>query len=298
MAKDKETRRSFLARIIPGISSLRKRGLAGWMIIIGALIVSLIVLMTVLAPLIAPHDPFEPNVGPRLSPPSAQFPLGTTDLGQDMLSRIIYGGNVSLQVSVVSVAVCLIIGMPLGLFSSYKGGKVDRTVSLFMDSMYAFPGLVLAIAIASVLGRGVVNMALAISVVYIPSYFRVIRSQVLTIKEMPFVEAARSIGAKSRTVLGSYIAPNVLPSIITVATINFADAILTAAGLTFLGLGLEVNIPDWGRDLTLGRQLLASGAWWVILFPGIMIILLATGFTLMGEGLGELFNPKLQERGA
>jgi peptide/nickel transport system permease protein len=298
MGKDKDRPRPFLARIIPGISSLAKRGLAGWMIIIGAVIVLLIVLMTAIAPWIAPYNPIQLNAGPRLSPPSSQYPLGTTDLGQDMLSRIEYGGAISLEVSVLAVAVCLLIGVPLGLFSSYVGGKIDRTLSLFMDSMYAFPGLVLAIAIAAVLGRGVVNMALAISVVYVPSYFRVIRSQVLTIKEMPYVEAARSIGAKSRTVLSRYIAPNVLPSIITVATINFADAILTAAGLTFIGLGLEVNIPDWGRDLTLGRQLLAAGAWWVILFPGLMIIILATGFTLMGEGLGELFNPKLQERGA
>jgi len=203
-----------------------------------------------------------------------------------------------IQVALLSVTFCLIIGMPLGLFSSYAGGKLDRTLSLVMDSMYAFPGLVLAIAIASVLGRGVLNMAISISVVYIPSYFRVIRSQVLTIKEIPYTEAARSIGAKSGTILSRYIMPNVVPSIISVATINFADAILTAAGLTFIGLGVEVDIPDWGRDLTWGRTLLPIGAWWVILFPGIMIILLAMGFTLMGEGMGELFNPKLQERGA
>jgi peptide/nickel transport system permease protein len=298
MGKDKQERRPFLARIIPGLSSLSKRGMAGWMVIIGAVIVSFIVLMTLFAPWIAPHNPIQLNVGPILAPPSAQFPLGTTNLGQDMLSRIIYGGSISLQVALLAVTVCLLIGVPLGLFSSFTGGKIDRTISLFMDSMYAFPGLVLAIAIASVLGRGVVNMAVAISVVYIPSYFRVIRSQVLTIKEIPYTEAARSIGAKSRTILFSYIAPNVLPSIITVATVNFADAILTAAGLTFIGLGVEVNIPDWGRDLTNGAAVLPAGAWWVIVFPGIMIILLAMGFTLMGEGLGELFNPKLQERGA
>lgn len=214
-----------------------------------------------------------------------------------MLSRIEYGGAISLQVSALSVAICLAIGMPVGLFSSYKGGKFDRTLSLFMDSMYAFPGLVLAIAVAAVLGRGVVNMAVSIAVVYIPSYFRVIRSQVLTAKEIPYTEAARSIGAKSRTVLFRYITPNVVPSIITVATINFADAILTAAGLTFIGLGLGPDVADWGRDLTEGRSLLAAGAWWVITPPGIMIVLLAMGFTLIGEGLGELFNPKLQERG-
>ncbi len=295
MEKNKR-KQSFLGRIT-GITSLARRGFSGWMVIIGLVIVLSLVVMTLLAPWIAPYDPSKINVGPRLIAPNPQYPLGTTSSGQDMLSRIEYGGGIMLQVSILSVAVCLAIGMPLGLFSSYIGGKVDRVLSLFMDTLYAFPGLVLAIAIAAVLGRGVVNMALAIAVVYIPSYFRVIRSQVLTIKEIPYTEAARSIGAKSRTILFSYIMPNVVPSIITVATINFADAILTAAGLTFVGLGLEINVPDWGRDLTDGRALLASGSWWVIVFPGIMIVLLAMGFTLVGEGLGELFNPKLQLRG-
>ena len=138
-------------------------------------------------------------------------------------------------------------------------------------------------------------MALAIAVVYIPSYFRVIRSQVLSIKELPYVEAANSIGAKRRTLLRRYIFPNVLPSIIVVATVNFADAILTAAGLTFIGLGVPANLPDWGWDLTNGRHLLPSGNWWVIAFPGLMIILLALGFTLMGEGLSELLNPRLEQ---
>jgi peptide/nickel transport system permease protein len=164
-----------------------------------------------------------------------------------------------------------------------------------MDSVYAFPGIILAIAFSLVLGRGVINMALAIAVVYVPSYFRVIRSQVLSIKELPYIEAANSIGAKRRTILRRYIFPNVLPSIVVVATVNFADAILTAAGLTFIGLGLPANLPDWGWDLTNGRTLLPSGAWWVITFAGIMIILLALGFTLMGEGLSELLNPRLEQ---
>jgi peptide/nickel transport system permease protein len=164
-----------------------------------------------------------------------------------------------------------------------------------MDSIYAFPGLVLAIAIAAMLGRGVTNMALSIAVVYVPSYFRVIRSQVLSIKEMPYVEAANAAGSRSRTVLLRYILPNVLPSIVVVATVNFADAILTAAGLTFIGLGVSVDIPDWGWDLTNGQRLLPSGAWWVIAYPGLMVILLALGFTLIGEGLSELLNPKLEQ---
>jgi peptide/nickel transport system permease protein len=174
---------------------------------------------------------------------------------------------------------------------------VDRLVSLIMDSVYAFPGLILAIALWSVLGGGAVNMALSIAVVYIPSYFRVIRSQVLSIKEMPYIEAANAAGARKRTVLARYILPNVVPSIAVVATMNFADAILTAAGLTFIGMGVNASIPDWGWDLSNGRRLLLSGDWWVITFPGLMIILLALGFTLMGEGLSELLNPKLDQSG-
>jgi peptide/nickel transport system permease protein len=288
-------KKSMLSHLLPGLTSLAKRGLAGWLVIFGAILVVAVVIMTIISPWIVPYDPSKINVGPLLSPPSSQFPLGTDDLGRDMLSRIVSGGGIMLQVAILSVIVCIIIGVPLGLFSSHTGGVIDRFVSLIMDSVYAFPGLILAIAIALVLGRGVINMALSIAVVYVPSYFRVIRSQVLSIKEMPYVEAANAAGARKRTVLSRYILPNVVPSIAVVATVNFADAILTAAGLTFLGMGVPVNVPDWGWDLTNGRRLLPSGAWWVITFPGLMIILLALGFTLMGEGLSELLNPRLEE---
>jgi len=289
-------RHSILGQIIPGLSSLAKRGSAGLIVIIGLGLVVSIVLMTLIAPLIWPFDEMvKTGVVPQTLPPSVQFPLGTNHLGQNMLSRIFWGGSIMLQVAVLSVLICLIIGMPIGLLSSYAGGVLDKTSSLIMDSIYAFPGLVLAIAIAATLGRGVVNMALSIAVVYVPSYFRVIRSQVLTIKELTYTEAAKAAGAKRRTILFSYILPNVVPSIVVVATVNFADAILTAAGLTFVGLGVEKSIPDWGYDLTDGRALLPIGAWWVITFPGIMIVLLALGFTLMGEGLSELLNPRLEQ---
>lgn len=283
-----------LVQFLPALTNLARRGLAGWAIIGGGVIVAVMAIMTIVSPWISPYNPIAINVGPILSPPSSQFPLGTNHLGQDMLSRVYSGGTIMFQVSVLSVIVCLVIGVPIGLFASYTGGYTDRVASLVMDSIYAFPGLVLAIAIAAMLGPGVVNMALSIAVVYVPSYFRIIRSQVLTIKELPYVEAARMMGATERNTLFSYILPNVIPSIVAVATINFADAILTAAGLTFVGLGLPVSTPDWGWDLTYGRRLLTSGAWWVITFPGLMVVLLALGFTLMGEGLSELFNPRLQ----
>jgi peptide/nickel transport system permease protein len=288
-------KKSMLSHLLPGLASLAKRGLAGWLVIFGGILVSVVVVMTIVSPWIAPHDPSAINVGQPLSPPSSQFPFGTDNVGRDMLSRIISGGGIMLQVAILSVIVCILIGVPLGLFSSHTGGIVDRFVSLIMDSVYAFPGLILAIAIALVLGKGVINMALSIAVVYVPSYFRVIRSQVLSIKEMPYVEAANAAGARKRTVLSRYILPNVVPSIAVVATVNFADAILTAAGLTFIGMGVPVNVPDWGWDLTNGRRLLPSGAWWVITFPGVMIILLALGFTLMGEGLSELLSPRLEQ---
>ena len=291
---DDQTRGRMLVLLIQRIVSLEQSGLAGWAIIAGTVIVVALAIMTIFSPLISPHNPIAINVGPLLSPPSYQFPLGTNHLGQDMLSRVISGGTIMFQVAVLSVIVCLIIGVPIGLFASYTGGYADKLASLVMDSIYAFPGLVLAIAIAAMLGPGVINMALSIAVVYVPSYYRIIRSQVLSIKELPYVEAARMMGANGRTTLFSYILPNVIPSIVAIATINFADAILTAAGLTFVGLGLPVSTPDWGWDLTYGRRLLTSGAWWVITFPGIMVVLLALGFTLIGEGLSELYNPRLQ----
>lgn len=283
-----------VVQLIPRFVGLSQRGLAGWTVLIGSVIVAAVVAMTLLAPWISPRNPVAINVGPILTPPNNEFPLGTNHLGQDMLSRVISGGSMVLQVAVISVTMCILVGVPIGLLASYAGGLTDKSTSLVMDSIYAFPGLVLAIAIAAMLGRGVLNMSLAIAVVYVPSYFRIVRSQVLTIKELSYVEAARALGAKSRSIILRYVLPNVVPSVVSVATINFADAILTAAGLTFVGLGLSVAVPDWGWDLTYGRQLLPSGAWWVIAFPGLMIVLLALGFTLIGEGLSELWSPRLE----
>jgi len=291
--KDK-IKKSLLARLVPSLASLIKRGPSGWMVILGIIIVLALVIMTAIGPWVTPYNPVKTNVGPIRAPPSSQFPLGTNHLGQDMLSRTLVGGAIMLQVSALSALVCFIIGVPLGLSSSYIGGFLDSTISLVIDAIYAFPSLVIAIAIAAMLGPGVVNMALSIAVVYIPSYFRIVRSQVLSIKELTYTEAAKAAGARWHTILFRYIFPNVVPSIVVVITVNFADAALTAAGLTFIGLGVTYDIPDWSWDLTNGWKYLSSGAWWIISFPGLMIILLALGFTLIGEGLSELLNPKLQ----
>lgn len=274
---------------------LKERGNPGLAVIAGSLLVLSIVYMTFLSYWIVPHDPFTLDIGLPLAPPSPRTPLGTTGLGQDLLSRTIAGGAIMLQVAVVSVIVCFFIGVPTGLAAAYRGGMVDRVVSLVMDSIFAFPGLVLAIAIAAMLGPGIVNMAISIAVVYVPSYYRVIRSQVLSIKELPYVEAAIVMGARNWEILFKYILPNALPSAVVVLSINFADAILTAAGLTFVGLGFPIDVADWGYDLTSGWGVLIIGKWWLMTFPGIMIVLLALGFTLAGEGLSEILTPKLRE---
>ncbi len=162
-----------------------------------------------------------------------------------------------------------------------------------MDSIYSFPGLLLAIAMATMLGPGIFNVAIAISVIYVPTFFRVVRGQVLSIKEELYVEAARSLGAKAVTILTRYIFPNVIPSVVVVFSLNIADAILTEAGLSFVGLGLPPDIPDWGYDLSKGHAFLVAGYWWMITFPGLMITLVAMGFSLLGEGLSEILNPRL-----
>ncbi len=224
-----------------------------------------------------------------------RFILGTDNLGRDILSRLIWGARAVLAVAILSALFSAAVGVPLGLLSGFFGGWFDRVLSLIMDSIYSFPGLILAIAVAAVLGTGVVNIAIAISVVYIPTYFRMTRSQVLSIKEELYVEAARALGAKRHEILGMYIFPNVISTLVVVFSLNVADAILTEAGLAFLGLGLQPPTPDWGFDLNKGKAYLPRGYWWPITFPGLMITLVALGFSLLGEGLGELLNPRLTE---
>jgi peptide/nickel transport system permease protein len=222
-----------------------------------------------------------------------QFVLGTDNLGRDILSRLIWGARTILGVAILSALFASTIGISLGLISGFISGPLDRVLSLTMDSVYAFPGLLLAIAMAAMLGPGLLNVAIAISVIYVPTFFRVVRGQVLSIKEQLYVEAARSLGAKSWSILTRYIFPNVIPSVVVVFSVNIADAILTEAGLSFIGLGLPPDIPDWGFDLSKGAQFLVSGSWWMITLPGVMISLVAMGFSLLGEGLSEILNPRL-----
>jgi peptide/nickel transport system permease protein len=223
-----------------------------------------------------------------------RYVLGTDQRGRDMFSRTLAGGKTVLLVALMAAVISGVTGIVLGLASGFWGGGPDRVLSLIMDSIYSFPGLILAIAMAAMLGPGELNIAIAIAVVYIPTYFRVVRGQVLAIKEEKYVEAARSLGARAGVVLFQYIFPNIIPSIVVVFSLNVADAILTEAGLSFIGLGLQ-EVPDWGWDLSNGQNYVAAGQWWMITFPGIMITLITLGFSLLGEGLSEILNPRLVE---
>ena len=221
--------------------------------------------------------------------------MGTDAIWRDVFSRVLYGTRTSLIIMVIAVSVAFVVGFPLGLYSGYRGGNFDKVLVLVMDSLYAFPGLLFAGLIAVLLGKGVVNIALAITVIYVPLYFRVTRSQVLSTREELYVEAARALGVTRRHVVFRYIAANVIIAVPVIFSISAADAILTAAGLSFLGLGLEGDIPDWGLDLSAGAERIDNGIWWSSFFPGLAIVFLTIGLSFLGEGLNDIIHPLLKK---
>lgn len=270
--------------------------LARWLgrrrvLVAGIVLIGLVVLVTAAAPLFAPTSPTAP--GPdRLAPPGAAHWMGTDQLRRDVLSRVIYGGRIPLEVAVTSTLLSLLVGASLGWTSGYAGGRLDRVLSLIMDAMYSFPALILAITIVAMLGPGVLNMVAAIAIVYIPTYFRVARGQTLKVREEAYVEAAQALGARGVRMLRFHIAPNTLNALMAIVSFNIADAILTEAGLAFLGFGLPPPTPDWGFDIQNGQAFLQSGYWWLITFPGIAIVVTSLGFNLLGEGIGEAVGPQ------
>jgi peptide/nickel transport system permease protein len=274
----------------------KKYGVEWWILVAGAVIILSIVYMAIFPQTLAPFDPYDQNTGPQLFPPGGRHLLGTDNLMRDVWSRVVFGSRTILGISVLAAIISSVFGIFFGLLSGYAGGLLDRALSLIMDAVYVFPGLILAIALAAMFGPGVINITFAVAVIYIPTYFRLVRGQTLAIKQELYVEAARSIGATNTTILMKYIFPNVIATTVVVFTLNVADAIMIEAALTYLGLGLPPSIVDWGMDLAMGKKYLVSGQWWLITFPGMMISLLALGFTMLGEGLAEILNPRLLER--
>ena len=282
------------------------RGVPQWVLWGGIVITIIFIVLALFAQVIAPYDfdEYRTSTGERFGKqqhPSADHPFGTNVLGTDVLSRVIYGARTALEVVILAVFFSALIGLPLGLLSGYFGGRLDRVLVLIMDSLFAFPYLLLAIVVAFLLsdkiGRGVLTAAISISVVYIPQYFRVVRNHVISVREESYVEAARALGAKPRTVIGRYVLQNVIQNVPVIATLNAADAILTLAALGFLGYGIQpTDAAEWGYDLQRAISDAGAGIWWTGLYPGLAIVSLVTGLTLLGEGLNDVLNPVLRKR--
>ena len=258
----------------------------------GALIVAGLMLMALLAPVLAPHDPVAQSLGNAFQPSSRAHPLGTDEFGRDILSRIIFGARASLLAGVVSVAIALTAGALAGLLAGYAGGVVDVTISGVMDVMLAVPGVLLAIAIVAVLGPGLLNVMVAVGISSVPAFARLARGSVMVVKESEFVDAVRALGGTTGRVLFRHILPNIAATLFVMASVYTASAILTAAGLSFLGLGAQPPTPEWGAMLSRGREYLRSAPH-VATYPGIAIFVAVMGFNFLGDGLRDALDPKL-----
>lgn len=268
---------------------------------VGLVITVLFIAIAVFTPLLQTigwlQDPTEFLANPPQQAPSWQHWFGTTRLGYDVFSRTLFGTQAALQVVVLSTLLSLLVGVPLGMVSGYLGGRLDRILLFLMDTIYTLPGLLLSVTLAFVVGRGVLNAAIALSISYIPQYYRVVRNHTVSVKTELFIEAAQAMGASTWRVLHRYLFLNVVQSVPVLFTLNAADAILTLGGLGFLGLGLPEETPEWGQDLRQALDGLATGGiWWTTLFPGLTMMVMVMGLSLLGEGLNEWLNPKLRVR--
>lgn len=261
--------------------------------LVGAVIVTIEILIAIFAPYIAPYDPIEQTIYDALQPPSQKYLLGTDEVGRDILSRILHGTSISLRVGLISVGIGCILGVLLGLIAGYYGGLVDNLILRLMDIWLAFPGILLALAIIAVLGPSLFNVMIAVGLSATPTYVRVTRGSVLSLREMEYVVGARAIGCRGFQIMGRHILPNVLPAIIVLSTLGVASAILTAAALSFIGLGAQPPTPEWGAMLTVGRQFIRQ-AWWVTTFPGLAIMITVLGINLLGDGLRDALDPRLR----
>lgn len=229
---------------------------------------------------------------PIYSPPSWDHWCGTDRLGRDVCFRTMEGSGVALEVVLLAVTMSLSVGLPLGMLSGYLGGWVDRALVLLMDTLYTVPVLLLSVVMAFLLGRGILNASVALCVVYIPQYFRVVRNQTAQVKNELFVDAARSMGASTSWIIRKYILSNVLTSVPVLITLNAADAVLVLGGLGFLGLGLPESLPEWGNDLNMALSAVPTGIWWTALYPGLAMFGLVLGLSFLGEGLEVIMSGK------
>jgi peptide/nickel transport system permease protein len=266
------------------------------LMLVGLVITVVFVSVAILAPAFQAwgwlQDPTASLINPVDEPPGGNHWFGTSRQGYDVFSRTLFGSQAALQVVFLATTLSLVIGVPLGLVSGYLGGKLDRVLLFLMDTIYTLPGLLLSVTLAFVVGRGVLNAAIALSISYVPQYYRVVRNHTVSVKNELFIEAAQAMGASTQTVLSRYLFLNVIQSVPVLFTLNAADAILVLGGLGFLGLGLPEQTPEWGHDLRLALDALPTGIWWTALFPGLAMTLMVVGLSLVGEGLSDVINPR------
>jgi ABC-type dipeptide/oligopeptide/nickel transport system permease subunit len=258
---------------------------------IGVVLVSVLVILALFAPVLAPNDPFKVGLGPSMAPPSGELFMGTDKLGRDLFSRIIFGARTTLLVSLPSIALAMIAGILLGLTAGYFGGRVDQVIMRVLDIFLAFPGLLLAIAVVAVLGPSIPNLIITIAILYTPRMARIVRGPVLSVKRYEFIGAARVSGAGDWRIIRRHILPNVLSPVIVEATLSASQAIITESALAYLGLGAPPPTPSWGEMLSSSRQFMTSAPW-SALFPGLAIVYATTSFIILGNGLRDLFDPR------
>ena len=261
----------------------------------GLVLVLLFLFMAVFGPYISPSDPYKIDFAKRLRPPSSGNPFGTDEYGRDLLSRVLHGARVSLIVGIVTLAICVPVGVALGLIAGYFGGVVDEVIMRVTDIFLAFPALVLAMALSVAMGSGLMTVMIALAVVWWPAYVRITRGQVLSVRENLFVEAAKAMGISDFWIIARHILPNVLSPIIVIATMDMGAVILTAAALSFIGLGAQPPTPEWGRLVADGQPYFPE-CWWYVFFPGIAIFLTVLGFNLLGDGIRDALDPKIRRR--
>jgi len=260
--------------------------------LVGLLILGALVLMAVAAPWLSLRDPIKTAPRTALQPPGATYWLGSDQLGRDVASRVLHGARISLTVGLIAVSIAVAIGTPVGLVSGFYGGRLDAFVMRVIDVLLAFPGILLALAIISVLTPGLTNVMIAVGLSAVPTYARLVRGSVLSARENLYVEAARALGSRDPAILVRYILPNVVAPLVVTATLGLGTAILAAAALSFLGLGSQPPQAEWGRMLSEGRDYLRE-AWWISTFPGLGIMLTVLGMNLLGDGLRDVLDPRL-----
>ncbi len=272
-----------------------KRFLKHRLAMLGSVIIFLLLVAALFGQVLAPHDPVAMDFAARLTGPSPQHIMGTDEFGRDVFSRILHGAAVSVQVALIAVGISTLAGVLLGSLAGFFGGWLDEVVMRFMDILFAFPAVLLAITIMAILGRGIENAMIAIAIVYVPIFARVARGAVLSVRQREFVTAAGALGRGRFSVLMRHVLPNSLGPIIAQISISLAFAILAEAALSFFGLGTQPPDPSWGRMLAEGRSFMRQ-AWWLGVFPGLMIMLSVMGFNFLGDGLRDLLDPRMRSQ--